>query len=27
MVENGDLQRMVNLARIYGSAEDALTEK
>ena len=27
MVENGDLQRLVNLARIYGSAEDALTEE
>jgi len=27
MVENGDLQRVVNLARIYGSAEDALTEE
>ena len=26
MVENGDLQRLVNLARVYGSAEDALTE-
>ena len=26
MVENGDMQRLVNLARIYGSAEDALTE-
>lgn len=27
MVENGDLQRLVNLARVYGSAEDALTEE
>src|ERR1035437_10827588 len=27
MVDNGDLQRVVNLARIYGSAEDALTEE
>jgi uncharacterized protein YjgD (DUF1641 family) len=27
MVENGDLQRLINLARVYGSAEDALTEE
>lgn len=27
MVDNGDLQRLVNLARVYGSAEDALTEE
>ena len=27
LVENGDLQRLVRLARIYGSAEDALTEE
>src|SRR5450830_1609512 len=27
MVDNGDLQRVVNLARIYGSAEDAMTEE
>ncbi len=27
MVENGDLQRLVDLARVYGSAEDALTEE
>lgn len=26
MVENGDLKRLVSLARLYGSAEDALTE-
>src|SRR5450759_3951867 len=27
MVDNGDLQRVVSLGRIYGSAEDALTEE
>ena len=27
MVNNGDLQRLVKLARLYGSAEDALTDE
>jgi uncharacterized protein YjgD (DUF1641 family) len=27
MVHNGDLQRLVKLARVYGSAEDALTDE
>ena len=27
LVENGDLQRLVRLARLYSSAEDALTEE
>lgn len=27
LVDNGDLQRLVKLARVYGSAEDALTEE
>ena len=27
MVNNGDLQRVVQLARVYGSAEDALTDE
>jgi len=27
MVNNGDLDRMVQLARVYGSAEDALTDE
>jgi hypothetical protein len=27
LVENGDLQRLVRLARVYSSAEDALTEE
>ncbi len=27
LVDNGDLQRLVKLARLYGSAEDALTEE
>lgn len=27
MVHNGDLQRLVRLARVYGSAEDALTDE
>lgn len=27
MVNNGDLQRLVKLARVYGSAEDALTDE
>ena len=27
LVQNGDLQRLVNLARVYSSAEDALTEE
>lgn len=27
MVNNGDLQRLVNLARVYGSAEDAATDE
>jgi uncharacterized protein YjgD (DUF1641 family) len=26
MVDNGDLERLVSLARVYGSAEDALTD-
>lgn len=27
MVDNGDLDRLVKLARVYGSAEDALTDE
>ena len=27
LVENGDLQRLVRLARVYSSAEDAVTEE
>jgi hypothetical protein len=27
MVHNGDLQRLVKLARVYGSAEDAVTDE
>lgn len=27
LVNNGDLQRLVNLARVYSSAEDAMTEE
>ncbi len=26
LVENGDLDRLVRLARVYGAAEDALTD-